>query len=368
MSGGTLPARYAPGRTTCKIRFDADSVVRFGAAAAVATRSGRGRDARFAAGARAARGDQIAAVGTRRAPALVTSAGRGARGVTRAGAGVLFAAACRGLATRSGSGTRVAAAVRKAAHRAAVTPRPPAARLAVDFRAGVPDPDELPTPRLAMAMRGGGRTASTKDFAYAQPRGIRRPVRCSPAICAGSAARSSTLTRSSSARDSRRGQPRAADAGPAWDAGAGARGSGRDRARIRRVAVGGWRRSASRSTIWASTPKRWRGRRRERSCSLPHISHRPAWSWLPSAGRRSPPGPTSARRRSSRTTTTPSFATTVIRSERSRGLAPDRVALIGTVSKSLAPTLRLGLGRVPAEHRRGGGGGQGARRPRLPRS
>ena len=31
-----------------------------------------------------------------------------------------------------------------------------------------------------------------------------------------------------------------------------------------------------------------------------------------------------------------------------QGLAPDRVALIGTVSKSLAPALRLGLGRLPA--------------------
>ena len=44
-----------------------------------------------------------------------------------------------------------------------------------------------------------------------------------------------------------------------------------------------------------------------------------------------------------------------------QGLAPDRVALIGTVSKSLAPTLRLGWVVCPPGIVEDGGASQGAR-------
>ena len=45
-----------------------------------------------------------------------------------------------------------------------------------------------------------------------------------------------------------------------------------------------------------------------------------------------------------------------------QGLAPERVAAVGTVSKSLVPGLRLGLDRLPARSRRPGRRGEGARR------
>jgi GntR family transcriptional regulator/MocR family aminotransferase len=89
------------------------------------------------------------------------------------------------LSTRSGSGTRVAAAARDAPAPAAIGSRPPAvpagiasrapaARLTVDFRAGVPDLTSFPRRDWLWAMREVGRTASNEDFAYAQPHGIRR--------------------------------------------------------------------------------------------------------------------------------------------------------------------------------------------------
>jgi GntR family transcriptional regulator/MocR family aminotransferase len=78
------------------------------------------------------------------------------------------------LSTRSGSGTRVASAAREAPAPAAVPPRAPAARLTVDFRAGVPDLTSFPRRDWLWAMREVARTASTEDFAYAQPRGVPR--------------------------------------------------------------------------------------------------------------------------------------------------------------------------------------------------
>ena len=48
-----------------------------------------------------------------------------------------------------------------------------------------------------------------------------------------------------------------------------------------------------------------------------------------------------------------------------QGLAPDRVALIGTVSKSLAPALRLGWVVCPRRAARLGDRGQAAQRPRV---
>jgi GntR family transcriptional regulator / MocR family aminotransferase len=78
------------------------------------------------------------------------------------------------LSTRSGSGTRVAAAAREAPAPAAVTPGAQDARLTVDFRAGVPDLTSFPRRDWLWAMREVGRTASTEDFAYGQPHGVRR--------------------------------------------------------------------------------------------------------------------------------------------------------------------------------------------------
>ena len=62
---GDAAANVRPRRTTCKIRFHVDSVVRFGPATAGATRPQRGRDARRAAGTRATRGNQVTAAGSR---------------------------------------------------------------------------------------------------------------------------------------------------------------------------------------------------------------------------------------------------------------------------------------------------------------
>ena len=50
-----------------------------------------------------------------------------------------------------------------------------------------------------------------------------------------------------------------------------------------------------------------------------------------------------------------------------QGLAPDRVIVLGTVSKSLAPALRLGWAVAPAALLDARGRGEAARRPRHPR-
>ncbi len=78
------------------------------------------------------------------------------------------------LSTRSGSGTRVACAPRDVATPVASRPGAPAARMTVDFRAGVPDLTSFPRRDWLWALREAVRAASAEDFAYAQPRGIRR--------------------------------------------------------------------------------------------------------------------------------------------------------------------------------------------------
>jgi GntR family transcriptional regulator / MocR family aminotransferase len=73
------------------------------------------------------------------------------------------------LSARAGAATRVAAGAQApvAVHRIA----PPAARLAVDFRTGVPDLTSFPRHDWAWALRGGCRRASVAELDYGDPRG-----------------------------------------------------------------------------------------------------------------------------------------------------------------------------------------------------
>ena len=77
------------------------------------------------------------------------------------------------LVARGGSSTRVAAAgARRDAHSASAAKAP--ARLAVDFASGVPDLASAPREDWAWAMRETCRVAPTSDFNYPEPAGLPR--------------------------------------------------------------------------------------------------------------------------------------------------------------------------------------------------
>ena len=77
------------------------------------------------------------------------------------------------LVTRGGSATRVAsAATRTEARRPA--PPAPAPRLVADFQHGVPDLASVPRERWAWALHEACRTATNTDLDYGEPRGNRR--------------------------------------------------------------------------------------------------------------------------------------------------------------------------------------------------
>ena len=246
------------------------------------------------------------------------------------------------LATRSGSGTRVAAAVREGPTRAAPARRAPAAHLAVDFRPGVPDLTSFPRRDWLWAMREIGRTASSEDFAYAQPAGIRRlrevlagylrRVRGALVdadqivVCAGFAQGANLVLRTL-ARDGTRvlaledpGEVAPETVGPRWGM----------------VAVG--------------VPVDDRG------IDVEALARTAAGAVVLTPAHQSPTGVVLApERRQALAAWADEREATIVEDDYDaefrydrdpvgalQGLAPDRVALIGTVSKSLAPTLRLG--------------------------
>jgi GntR family transcriptional regulator / MocR family aminotransferase len=246
------------------------------------------------------------------------------------------------LSTRSGSGTRVAAAAREAPVRAPVTPRVPSVRLAVDFRPGVPDLGSFPRRDWLWAMREVGHTASVEDFAYPERLGARhlrqvlasylRRVRGAHVdpdqiiVCAGFAQGANLVLRTLA----RRGTEVLALEDPG------------------EVAFG-------------SVTSRWG----MDAVSVPvddlgidtaALAQTAARAVVLTPAHQSPTGVVLApeRRQALAAWADERDATIVeddydaeFRYDRDpvgalQGLAPDRVALIGTVSKSLAPTLRLG--------------------------
>ena len=74
------------------------------------------------------------------------------------------------LTGRSGSGTRVAAGAREPSPLPLTSPPP--ARLAVDFRPGVPDLASFPRRDWAWAMREACRRATPSELGYGDPRGL----------------------------------------------------------------------------------------------------------------------------------------------------------------------------------------------------
>ena len=75
------------------------------------------------------------------------------------------------LATRSGSATRVADVPAAPTARAGPPSSPAAPSLLTDFRAGVPDLGSFPRADWAWAQREAAKTASTADLGYGDPRG-----------------------------------------------------------------------------------------------------------------------------------------------------------------------------------------------------
>jgi GntR family transcriptional regulator/MocR family aminotransferase len=246
------------------------------------------------------------------------------------------------LATRSGSGTRVAAAVREGPTPAAPARRVPAARLAVDFRAGVPDLTSFPRRDWVWAMREVSRTASTEDFAYAQPEGLRRLRE----VLAGYLRRV-------------RGALVEADqivvcAGFAQGANLVLRTLARHGTRVLALEDPGDVASETVRPRWGmeavGVPVDDRG------VDVEALARTAAGAVVLTPAHQSPTGVVLApERRQALAAWADQREATIIEDDYDaefrydrdpvgalQGLAPDRVALIGTVSKSLAPTLRLG--------------------------
>jgi GntR family transcriptional regulator/MocR family aminotransferase len=78
------------------------------------------------------------------------------------------------LTTHSGSGTRVAAAAGEAQPAPSVRARPVGRQLDVDFAPGVPDLSSFPRRDWLWAMREASRAATPRDFAYGDARGSER--------------------------------------------------------------------------------------------------------------------------------------------------------------------------------------------------
>jgi len=76
------------------------------------------------------------------------------------------------LTSRSGSATRVASNARGPSALPEPAPAAPAPRLAVDFRAGVPDLTSFPRRDWAWALREACRDATSAELGYGDPRGL----------------------------------------------------------------------------------------------------------------------------------------------------------------------------------------------------
>jgi GntR family transcriptional regulator / MocR family aminotransferase len=76
------------------------------------------------------------------------------------------------LTSRSGSATRVARNARGSSELPERAPAAPAPRLAVDFRAGVPDLTSFPRRDWAWALREACRDATPAELGYGDPRGL----------------------------------------------------------------------------------------------------------------------------------------------------------------------------------------------------
>jgi GntR family transcriptional regulator/MocR family aminotransferase len=253
------------------------------------------------------------------------------------------------LSTRSGSGTRVATAPRQVPAAVADPPPAPGARLTVDFRPGQPDLASFPRSDWLWAMREVSRTAPADALAYLDPRGAGRlrdvlagylrRVRGAEAeperivICTGFAQGINLLLRTLARRDVRLvavedpGELDPSSSRPRWGLDAVA------------VAVD------------------------EQGIEVEELELTEARAAVLTPAHQSPTGVVLApERRQALAAWADARDATIVEDDYDaefrydrepvgalQGLAPDRVALVGTVSKSLAPAVRLGWIVCPAK-------------------
>ena len=253
------------------------------------------------------------------------------------------------LVARAGSATRVAETAQRR-HRPAAPPVRTPARLEVDFRPAVPDLASFPRADWARTVAEVCRSAANAAFDYGDPRGRRGAARrCWPATWAGSAARPPTRTGPSCAPAS----PRASTS------------------RCRAGRRAGWTGSRSRTRGTTRPADRRRpgraGRVRvpvdEQGLRVDELAATGAGAVVVTPAHQWPTGVvlSPARRRALADWARRTGGWVVeddydaeFRYDREpvgavQGLAPDRVVTIGTVSKSLAPALRLGWLLCPAD-------------------
>jgi GntR family transcriptional regulator/MocR family aminotransferase len=244
------------------------------------------------------------------------------------------------LTSRTGSATRVAGGAYQQPTPPVGAAAPP--RLAVDFRSGVPDLSSFPVREWLWALREAARTAPTEAFGYGDPRGSAalrevlaaylRRVRGAVAdperlvVCAGFAQGLNLVLRALA----RRGVRRVAVEDPGvLDHAAIAAGAGLQAVPVRvdqdGVDVAALATSDARAVILTPAHQSPTGvvlaaQRRQALVAWASEQHATIVEDDYDAEFRYDREPVGAL----------------------QGLAPDRVALLGTVSKSLAPTLRLG--------------------------
>ena len=243
---------------------------------------------------------------------------------------------------------------------AAPAPRPAGAlapRLQVDFRPGVPDLASFPRPTGPWALREACRDRR-------RTRRSTTATRAAPSVLRDGARR---LPRPGPRRGRRPGPDRRVHRlrpGPQPGAGAlaGARGASgsRSRTRVRRDRPASPRGRAGLEAVPVPVDEQRHRRRRARPRPGPaRWCSRPAHQWPTGVCCRP------ARRQRAGRLGPPHAARSIIEDDYDaefrydrepvgavQGLAPDRVVTIGTVSKSLAPALRLGWMRLPGRARR----------------
>jgi GntR family transcriptional regulator/MocR family aminotransferase len=352
-------AKWHPG----KVQFHGDSVVRFESGAAGAARPRRGQPLRsqLEAGLREAIRSGRLRAGERLPSSRELARELGvSRGLVQECYGQLLAEGY--LTSQTGSATRVADVGGKpgryppVGRRAAVgRPRPGAcAPLIADFRAGVPDLSSFPARRLGVGDSQACTRCRRRTWDTATRAAARCCARCSPGTCGGCAPPPPDPGADDHQHRLRAGtQPGPARAGPR-------------RRRDRCVAFEdpGYGSAQIDETVRAAAGD---GPATSATCR----STRRAWwsaSWRPAAPRRSwsprrtspPPGWCCPRRRHALTDWARRGGAYIVEDDYDsefrydkepvgvlQGLAPDRVFLLGTASKALAPAVRLGWVHAP---------------------